>query len=122
MFSLISNKGNSSLSSFSFHFQFFSFLPRCVLGLILGYLMYYGKSIWYPILAHLVNNAMGVIYYYFYSVGNADDMLEEIGTSNMIPVAAIVSLGLFLIFAMLWYYQVARSANRFPQSGGPEKG
>ncbi|MCK4988835.1 MAG: CPBP family intramembrane metalloprotease, partial [Bacteroidales bacterium] len=44
----------------AFHFQFFSFLPRFVLGLILGYLMYYGQSIWYPILAHFVNNAMGV--------------------------------------------------------------
>ncbi len=66
----------------AFHFQFFSFLPRFVLGLILGYLMFYGRSIWYPILAHFVNNTMGVIYYYFYSRGSADDMLEEIGTSS----------------------------------------
>ena len=57
----------------AFHFQFFSFLPRFVLGLVLGYLMYYGQSIWYPILAHFVNNAMGVIYYYFNSRGSADD-------------------------------------------------
>jgi membrane protease YdiL (CAAX protease family) len=104
----------------AFHFQFFSFLPRFILGLILGYMMFYGQSIWYPILAHFVNNAMGVVYYYFNSMGSADPMLEEIGTSTMIPVAAIVSLGLFLIFAMLWYYQVERITTRSPQSGGIE--
>ena len=104
----------------AFHFQFFSFLPRFILGLILGYLMYYGRSIWYPILAHLVNNTMGVIYYYFYSRGSADDMLEEIGTSTLIPVAAVVSLVLFLFCAILWYYQVVRLANQSSQSSGIE--
>jgi membrane protease YdiL (CAAX protease family) len=104
------------------HFQFFSFLPRFFLGVILGYLMYYGKSIWYPILAHFVNNAMGVIYYYFNSRGSADDMLEEIGTSTLIPVAAVVSLALFLLFAVLWYIQTAKYAIQSPQSGKIEKG
>ncbi len=101
----------------AFHFQFYSFLPRFVLGLVLGYLMFYGRSIWYPILAHFVNNAMGVIYYYFNSRGSADDMLEEIGTSSLIPVAAIVSLALFLFFGFLWYYQTGRVSSQSPQSG-----
>jgi len=105
----------------AFHFQFFSFLPRFMLGIILGYLMFYGKSIWYPILAHLVNNAMGVFYYYFNSRGRTDDMLEEIGTSTLIPVAAVISLALFIVFAVLWYYQVLRVTNRSPQSGWIEK-
>jgi len=105
----------------AFHFQFFSFLPRFVLGLILGYLMYYGQSIWYPILAHFVNNAMGVIYYYFNSRGSADDMLEEIGTSTLIPVAAVISLALFLLCGALWYFQTGRFTTRSPQSGEIEK-
>jgi membrane protease YdiL (CAAX protease family) len=105
----------------AFHFQFFSFLPRFALGLILGYLMFYGQSIWYPILAHFVNNAMGVIYYYFNSRGSVDDMLEEIGTSTLIPVAAVLSLALFLLFVVLWYFQVARVTTQTPQSGGIEK-
>ena len=104
----------------AFHFQFFSFLPRFVLGLVLGYLMFYGRSIWYPILAHFVNNAMGVIYYYFNSRGSADDMLEEIGTSTLIPVAAVVSLALFLFFGLLWYYQTGRISSQSPQSGETE--
>ncbi len=106
----------------AFHFQFFSFLPRFCLGVILGYLMYYGQSIWYPILAHFVNNAMGVIYYYFSSRGSSDDMLEEIGTSTLIPVAAVVSLALFLLFAVLWYKQVEKYTIRSPQPGEFGKG
>jgi membrane protease YdiL (CAAX protease family) len=101
----------------AFHFQFFSFLPRFVLGIILGYLMLFGRSIWFPIIAHFVNNAMGVVYYHFSARGSADDMLEEIGTSTMLPVTALVSLMLFAIFFIVWYYQVVTLANRSLQSG-----
>ncbi len=105
----------------AFHFQFYSFLPRFVLGLVLGYLMFYGRSIWYPILAHFVNNAMGVIYYYYNSRGSADDMLEEIGTSTLIPVAAVVSLALFFFFGLLWYNLLGRDSSQFPQPGETER-
>jgi len=105
----------------AFHFQFFSFLPRLILGLILGYLMFYGRSIWYPILAHFVNNTMGVIYYYFYARGSADDMLEEIGTSSYIPIAAVISLLIFVLLFVMWYYQTRGLINRSPQYGEIEK-
>ena len=105
----------------AFHFQFFSFLPRFILGVILGYMMFYGRSIWYPILAHFVNNAMGVIYYYFNARGSADDMLEEIGTSTLIPVAAVISLALFLLFGVLWYKQAGIHTNQYPLPGETEK-
>ena len=97
----------------AFHFQFFSFLPRFILGMILGYLMFLGRSIWFPIIAHFVNNVMGVIYYYFNSRGSADDMLEEIGTSNMMPLTALISMLLFTLFFILWIYRVNRDTNRF---------
>jgi membrane protease YdiL (CAAX protease family) len=107
----------------AFHFQFFSFLPRFILGLILGYLMYYGRSIWYTILAHFVNNTMGVIYYYFYARGSADDMLEEIGTSSLLPMAAVGSLLLFSLFFALWVYLTGREEiTRLPRSGMTGKG
>jgi uncharacterized membrane protein YwaF len=80
--------------------------------------MFMGRSIWYPVIAHFVNNAMGVIYYYFNSRGSGEDVLEEIGTSSMLPVAALISLVLFALFFIMWTYQ-KRSATtiRYPQSG-----
>ncbi|RPI45460.1 MAG: CPBP family intramembrane metalloprotease [Bacteroidetes bacterium] len=101
----------------AFHFQFFSFIPRFVLGVILGYLMYLGGSIWFPIMAHFVNNTMGVIYYYFNSRGSSDDMLEEIGTSAMMPMAAVISLFLFAFFFILWVYQLRTGTGVYPSSG-----
>lgn len=101
----------------AFHFQFFSFLPRFILGIVLGYLMYLGRSIWFPIIAHFINNAMGVIYYYFNSRGSAEDMLEEIGTSNLLPMTALISLLIFAVFFIAWYYQVRVMVSRHHQHG-----
>ncbi len=44
------------------HVQFYGFLPRMLMGALFGYLYYWGKSIWLPILAHFVNNAYVTIY------------------------------------------------------------
>lgn len=44
------------------HMQFYGFLPRMLMGAAFGYMLYWGKSIWLPIIAHFVNNAAAVIY------------------------------------------------------------
>lgn len=105
----------------AFHFQFFSFLPRFLLGVVLGYLFYYGQSIWYPIAAHFVNNTMGVLYYYFASRDGSEDMLEEIGTSNMMQYMALISLVLTTFIFVLWYYQVRNFTSRSLPSGTAER-
>jgi uncharacterized protein len=45
----------------SIHLQFYGFLPRLLLGLVFGYLFYWGRSMWLPVTAHFVNNAIPVI-------------------------------------------------------------
>src|SRR5690606_10916593 len=44
------------------HVQFYGFFPRMLMGAVFGYMLYWGKSIWLPIIAHFVNNATAVIY------------------------------------------------------------
>ena len=95
-------------------------VARFLLGVVLGYLYYQGRSIWYPIAAHFVNNAMGVFYYYFASKGASEDMLEEIGTSNMMQYMALISLALTAFMFVLWYYQV-RNTNRSLPGGTVER-
>ena len=56
------------------HMQFYGFLPRMLLGVLLGYLFYWSGSIWVPMLGHFVNNTTAVIVYYFY----ADEMTKDI--------------------------------------------
>ncbi|MEM9050548.1 MAG: CPBP family intramembrane glutamic endopeptidase [Bacteroidota bacterium] len=43
------------------HFQFYGFLPRLVLGALLGYLFVWTKSLWAPVIAHFVNNALALV-------------------------------------------------------------
>lgn len=43
------------------HLQFYGFVPRLLLGAYFGYLVYWSKSIWLPVFAHFINNAVAVI-------------------------------------------------------------
>lgn len=55
------------ISAFLFsliHFQFEGFLPRLFLGAILGYLYYYTRTLWVPIIAHFINNGFQVTLLY----------------------------------------------------------
>ena len=49
-----------------FHLQFFSLIPRIVLGAALGYSYYWSRSIWVPIFFHFINNASIVLASYLY--------------------------------------------------------
>lgn len=46
------------------HLQFQGFLPRMLLGAVLGYLFYWSKNLWVPIVAHFVFNASQLVIQY----------------------------------------------------------
>ena len=43
------------------HLQFYGFIPRLILGLAFGYLFLWSRTIWLPVIAHFVNNAVPTI-------------------------------------------------------------
>lgn len=43
------------------HLQFYGFIPRFLLGIYLGYLFYWSRSLWLPVLAHVLHNALSLI-------------------------------------------------------------
>lgn len=56
-----------SAAIFSFaHFQFEGFLPRLLLGFLLGWLYWKTQNFWVPALAHFFNNALQVVGQYLY--------------------------------------------------------
>ncbi len=63
------------------HLQFYGFVPRLLLGAYFGYLLIWSKSIWVPIAAHFVNNAI-IVLYFFFKKENTLINLETIGTTN----------------------------------------
>lgn len=63
----------------AFHFSYFGFLSRMALGIILGFIFEYTKSIWLCILLHFINNGVAIIALYTVS-GNpakADKIMDD---------------------------------------------
>ncbi len=54
----------TSLLFSAIHFSYYGFLSRTALGIILGFLFYYSKSLWLPIIAHFINNGVAVTMMY----------------------------------------------------------
>lgn len=48
----------------AFHAQFYGFLPRFVLGAVLGYAFLFTGNLWISILIHFTNNALAVVFSY----------------------------------------------------------
>jgi membrane protease YdiL (CAAX protease family) len=65
----------------AFHFSYFGFLSRMSLGIVLGLIYYYTKTIWLPILMHFVNNAIGVSA--LYMVRNNPKQVDKVLDSNL---------------------------------------
>jgi membrane protease YdiL (CAAX protease family) len=75
----------------AFHFQFYGFLPRMMLGVMFGYLLVWSGSLWLPMVAHFVNNAAIVIMTYLFREDLIGVDADTIGTQSDY-VSVLVSL------------------------------
>jgi uncharacterized protein len=66
----------------AFHMQFSGFIPRMILGALLGYIYIFTGNLWLPIIGHFVNNALGVI-------GNHFNITQLSDTESMKPNATL---------------------------------
>ena len=85
---------------FSFiHFDFYAFIPRLVLGMLLGYMFYYSRSIWVSMFMHFVNNATAVVIYYLNNIGVTNIDVETFGQTQLLPL--LISIALMIILFRL---------------------
>lgn len=84
------------------HLQFYGFLPRFVLGLLLGYLFVYSKNLWIPILIHFLNNALVVTFNFFFRENPVYQYIENSPISLTFIVVGLASLGLFIYLLRLF--------------------
>lgn len=83
------------------HLQFYGFFPRMLIGALCGYLYFFGKSIWLPILAHFTNNAFAIIMaFYLVKQGKPLNYFEY--DSSEWPIAI---LGLIVGSILLFFYK-----------------
>ena len=91
------------------HLQFYGFIPRLLLGAYLGYLLIWTGSLWAPILAHFVNNLMGVLLYFRYA-GGEEEFMMEVGTGKTLWFSAAGAFIFIVCIRKIWQERVADSA------------
>ncbi len=82
------------------HMSYYGFLARFALGLVLGFMFYYSKSLWTSILAHFINNGLAVTAMYFYTKQGklTDEVLDEKFPLWVGLIALVIIVGLFRVF------------------------
>ena len=84
----------------AFHMQFFGFFPRLLLGLMFGYVFWWSKSLWLPILGHFINNGSVVVASYFFP-----EMIDDADISffSDTEYGFVFYIGSFIISAVVFY-------------------
>jgi hypothetical protein len=100
---------SAALFSF-FHFQFFGFIPRMLLGLFFGYLVVWSGSIWPAVAAHFVNNGFAVTVFYFVEGEQMGQDFEKVGATSDTYYMMVLS-ALIVGFAI---YQLRKSMKKEP--------
>jgi membrane protease YdiL (CAAX protease family) len=83
----------------AFHMQFFGFVPRFLLGIVLGALYWYSGSLWPAMAAHFVYDAFFIILAYFYPQIIESDELPFLNQTVLI-VTALVSAA--IVALLVW--------------------
>jgi hypothetical protein len=95
----------SALLFSALHLQFYGFLPRFILGLFLGYLYIWTRSIWAPIIVHFLNNGIAVFAAWLYAGGIIDTNADSLGDVDQ-PLFVISSLIMVLVMlAVIAFYE-----------------
>jgi membrane protease YdiL (CAAX protease family) len=94
-----------------FHFQFYGFIPRFILGALLGAAYWYSGSIWVAIVAHTVFDGMQLIAAWFHPEMAASDTVLNTSAAKLLP-AALASGALTVL--LLWIMK-RNSRSRFAE-------
>ena len=83
------------------HFQFYGFIPRFVMGLFLGLIMYWSRSIWLVALIHFLFNFIQLsVYFYFNEFLN--DKTSDLEGNTAFIIEIIVTL---IFITLLWQFK-----------------
>jgi membrane protease YdiL (CAAX protease family) len=87
------------------HMQFYGFLPRFALGIMLGYLYLWSGSLWLPMLAHFLNNGMAILFAWMEARKglpfNQDTFGAEPGQEMILALSVFLTWGLLFFIRKL---------------------
>ncbi|NCC98279.1 MAG: CPBP family intramembrane metalloprotease [Bacteroidia bacterium] len=97
------------------HFQFLGFIPRMLLGALLGYLLVWTGSIWVPIVAHFTNNALAVTGYWLLQHKYTDVNIDNVGIGDDLIISVLLPTAILGILLFL-----LRHFSSSPETGSPK--
>lgn len=102
------------------HFQIFGFIPRLILGALFGYLMWWSRSVWLAMIAHMANNTMVVLATKLQAPDSID--LNTIGShstqTDKYAFWGSIIISAILIFSIYNYYRT--KTNRINQTASEQ--
>lgn len=92
----------------AFHFQFFGFFPRLMLGIVLGVIYWYSGNLWTAILAHFIYDGSIIVLAYLNPsiVKNPD---QSIISSGNLAAYGLISLALTIV--VIWLMKINSSVS-----------
>ncbi len=90
------------------HMQFLTFLPRFFLGGLLGYLFYYGNSIWLPMAAHFTNNLGALVLFYYMRYQHPDKNPLDVDFTDLPSWWLVVAATIILVAGLIY---IKRNSN-----------
>lgn len=81
------------------HMEWMDFVPRALLGFLLGAIYYLSGNLWLPIIGHFLNNGLQVVMVYLYQVKLIDE--DPMKSETTAWYAALLSL--IVTAGLLWY-------------------
>lgn len=86
------------------HMQFYGFLPRLFLGMLLGYMFLWSGSILLPMVAHFINNGLAVAVAWMHASGYIETDMESFGHLKDAPGQMwLITLMAFAALGILWF-------------------
>lgn len=88
------------------HLQFFGFIPRMLLGAVLGYLYLFTNNLWVPIIAHTVNNGFAVVMAYLTGSMESDPLTKN--GEQPISLVLVGSSVVLIVIQLIFLYNIQR--------------
>lgn len=82
------------------HLQFYGFIPRMMLGVMLGYIYLWSGTLWLPILAHFVNNGLAVVVAWLIKRGQITEEVDTVGSHEGQAMYVVISI--ISVTGLLW--------------------
>lgn len=95
------------------HGSYFGFLPRIFIGMLLGYVFFYGRNIGLNMLIHFINNGVivTVLFYHHLKSGSLKEVLNSQSSIPMGVVSMVILVVLFYYFRKLAVQNNNQSSN-----------